>query len=77
MVAPTLSPTEFVAKWSRIQQKERSTAQSHFNDLCRLVGHPEPLEMDPGGRDFVFEIETDKPGGEKGFAEVFLSGSQG
>jgi SAM-dependent methyltransferase len=74
MAVPTLSPTEFVAKWSRIQQKERSTAQSHFNDLCRLVGHPEPLAMDPGGRDFVFEIETDKPGGEKGFADVFYRG---
>jgi hypothetical protein len=35
-----MNPAAFVAKWSRIQQKERATAQTHFNDVCRLVGHP-------------------------------------
>jgi hypothetical protein len=74
MPVPALSPTEFVAKWSRIQQKERATAQTHFNDVCRLVGHPTPLEFDPDGRDFSFEIQTDKPDGEKGYADVFFRG---
>ena len=42
-----MQPAEFVAKWARIQQKERATAQSHFNDVCALVGHPTPLAADP------------------------------
>ena len=74
MPAATLTPTQFVAKWAQIQLKERSTAQSHFNDLCRLVGHPEPLDYDPGGQDFVFEIQADKPDGDKGYADVFFRG---
>ncbi|MEZ4519852.1 MAG: hypothetical protein R3C44_24490 [Chloroflexota bacterium] len=61
-----MKPEEFAAKWSRIQQKERSTAQTHFNDICRLIGHPTPLEMDPDfGRNFSFEIQAEKPEGEK------------
>jgi hypothetical protein len=29
-----------------------SIYQSHFNDLCALIGHPTPVEMDPHGRFF-------------------------
>ncbi len=41
---PTLSPQEFVAKWRDSDFKERSFYQEHFIDLCRLVGHPTPIE---------------------------------
>lgn len=37
-----MTPPEFVAKWSEIQQKETAVAQSHFNDVCQLVGHLAP-----------------------------------
>jgi hypothetical protein len=40
---PTLSPQEFVAKWSKSTLKEKSAAQEHFIDLCRLVDHPTPV----------------------------------
>lgn len=69
-----MTPAEFVAKWSRIQQKETATAQSHFNDVCRLVGHATPLEFDPEGQQFSFEAKTVKPGGQKGFADVYFKG---
>jgi SAM-dependent methyltransferase len=66
-----MTPSQFVAKWSRIQQKETATAQSHFNDVCALVGHQPPLAHDPSGQTFAFETQTIKPGGHKGFADVY------
>lgn len=42
---PSLSAQEFVAKWRTVELKERSASQSHFNDLCRLVGHPTPVAV--------------------------------
>ena len=33
-----MTPGEFIAKWRASELKERSAAQSHFNDLCRLLG---------------------------------------
>ncbi len=41
----TLSPQEFVAKWRQVSVKERSAAQSHFNDLCTLLGVELPLAL--------------------------------
>ena len=32
--------------------KERSTAQEHFIDLCRLLGEPTPAEADPKGHHY-------------------------
>ena len=42
---PSLSAQEFVAKWQTVELKKRSASQSHFNDLCRLVGHPTPVAL--------------------------------
>jgi hypothetical protein len=50
-----LSPQEFVAKWRSATLKERSAAQEHFIDLCRLIGHLTPAEADPTGESFSFE----------------------
>ncbi len=69
-----MTPEEFTAKWSKIQQKETAVSQSHFNDICRLVGHPVPDEHDPEGTIFSFETGTMKPDGRKGFADVFFRG---
>jgi hypothetical protein len=44
-----MTPQQFVAKYAKIQQKETAVSQSHFNDICRLVGHPPLLEFDPDG----------------------------
>ncbi|WP_129672734.1 hypothetical protein [Candidatus Chloroploca sp. Khr17] len=52
-MAPSLTPHEFVAKWSGDTRKERSVSQEHFLDLCRLVGHETPGENRDGT--LVFE----------------------
>jgi type II restriction/modification system DNA methylase subunit YeeA len=71
---PSLSPQEFVAKWRKVELKERSAAQSHFNDLCRLVGHPTPVEADPVGLTFTFEAGAAKSSGGDGWADVWKKG---
>ncbi|MBM2826725.1 MAG: hypothetical protein HW403_789, partial [Dehalococcoidia bacterium] len=67
-------PHEFVAKWSRANLKERSAAQEHFLDLCRLLEHPTPAEMDADGSSFTFEKGAKKSSGGDGFADVWKRG---
>jgi type I restriction-modification system DNA methylase subunit len=69
-----MTPAHFVKKWSKIQLKERTSAQSHFNDICALVEHKPPLEADPKGEFFTFEADTEKPGGEHGWADACYKG---
>ena len=71
---PTLSPREFVAKWSKATLKERSAAQEHFIDLCHLVNHPTPAEADPSGQAFTFEAGASKQRGGQGWADVWKRG---
>jgi len=33
-----MTPQAFIEKWSHSTLKERSASQSHFNDLCALLG---------------------------------------
>jgi hypothetical protein len=44
-----MTPHEFIRKWKPVALTERPTTQEHFLDLCRLVGHPTPVEEDPPG----------------------------
>ena len=47
---------QFKKKWSRYTGKESSAYQSHFNDLCQLLGQPTPAEADPtGSESFCFQ----------------------
>ena len=62
---------EFIAKWRKVELKERSAAQEHFLDLCRMLGHPTPAEADPTGESFCFEKGAEKHGGGDGFADVW------
>jgi len=39
-----MTPEQFISKWAKIKIRESQAAQTHFNDVCALVGHPE-LEM--------------------------------
>ena len=41
-----MTPYEFIGKWRASALKERSAAQEHFIDLCRLLGEPTPAEAD-------------------------------
>lgn len=70
----TLSPQEFVAKWRRVALTERSSYQQHFLDLCRLIGHPAPADIDPTGESFTFEAGATKQKGGQGWADVWKKG---
>lgn len=69
-----LTPQAFVAKWRQAAIKERSGYQEHFLDLCRLVGHPTPVEDDPTGTRYAFEAGADKQKGGQGWADVWKRG---
>ena len=53
---------------------ERSACQQHFLDLCDLLGHPKPAEVDPKGTCFTFEKGVDTTDDRKGWADVWLKG---
>jgi len=72
--AESVNIHEFVVKWKKADLKERSAAQEHFIDLCRVVGHPTPAEADPIGATFCFEKGAAKHGGGEGFADVWKKG---
>ena len=66
-----MTPGAFIAKWRAAELKERSAAQEHFIDLCRLLGEPTPAEADPGGEHYCFERGARKDTGGKGWADVW------
>jgi type II restriction/modification system DNA methylase subunit YeeA len=67
----SLTPQEFITKWVANERTERSASQSHFNDLCELLGHPKPLDVDPTGDEFTFEKGATTVTGGDGFADVW------
>jgi SAM-dependent methyltransferase len=67
-------PHEFLAKWRNLELKERSASQSHFNDLCRLLGVDDPISVDPKGEWFTFEKGATKTSGGEGWADVWRKG---
>ena len=44
-----MTPQDFIAKWRLVELKERTAAQSHFNDLCALLDVKDPISADPKG----------------------------
>ena len=66
-----LSSAAFIAKWRASELKERSAAQEHFIDLCRLLGEPTPAEADPTGDRYCFERGARKDIGGEGWADVW------
>ena len=70
---------DFIAKWRRVELKERSAAQEHFIDLCNMFDHPTPAAADPTGADFCFEKGATKAGNAgvppaNGFSDVWKRG---
>ena len=66
-----MTPGEFIAKWRASELKERSAAQEHFIDLCRLLDEPTPAEVDPTGEHYGFERGARKDTGGGGWADVW------
>lgn len=56
-----MTPEHFIATWDNTTLNEEQGAQSWFNDLCDLIGHPKPLG-ELNGLTYAFEhrVETGK-----------------
>jgi type II restriction/modification system DNA methylase subunit YeeA len=63
---------EFVHRWKINSQSERASAQSHFIDLCEVLGEKPPAAGDSSGERYAFEKHVGKTHGGKGFADVWL-----
>ena len=66
-----MNPSEFAAKWRGVTTGERASAQSHFGDICRMLGEPTPSDADPTGAWYAFEKGAEKLDGHDGFADVW------
>jgi hypothetical protein len=69
-----MTPSEFAAKWRGVTTGERASAQSHFGDLCRMLGEPTPTDADPTGSWYAFEKGAEKLDGRDRFADVWKKG---
>lgn len=69
-----MTPEQFIDKWSRTRTKEKSSAQEHFIDLCRLLDEPTPNEADPQGQWYCFERGAPRTGAGQGWADVWKRG---
>ena len=67
----------FIRKWKAAELKERSAAQEHFIDLCRLLHEPTPADVDPKGEFYCFERGATKSSGGEGWADVWKRGHFG
>ena len=69
-----ITAAEFIAKWgpggSAAQLNEEQGAQSHFLDLCELLGVPKPGSAEG----YRFEEKSAVIGGKTGYADVFMRG---
>lgn len=66
-----MTPQDFIAKWRNVELKERTASQSHFLDLCHLLGVDDPVTSDPKGEWFTFEKGASKTTGGEGWADVW------
>ena len=69
-----MTPEQFIKKWKASTLTERAAAQSHFNDLCVLLGEPSPTDADPKGEWYAFERGASKTAGGEGWADVWKRG---
>ena len=74
VVVGAMTPSEFITKWRSSELKERSASQSHFIDLCWMLGEPAPTDVDPSGDWYCFERGARKDTGGDGWADVWKRG---
>lgn len=72
-----MTPETFIAKWKTSTLKERSASQSHFNDLCAVIGVENPIDADQKGDWYCFERGASKTAGGEGWADVWKRGHFG
>ncbi len=69
-----MTAAEFIDRWRKVTQTEKAVSQSHFNDLCAVLGERAPVEADPEGDEFCFERGAAKDSGGDGWADVWKRG---
>lgn len=69
-----MNSQEFVATWRGNTSTEKQSYQQHFLDLCYLVGHLTPKQLDPDSKFFTFEAGAAKQSGGQGWADVWFKG---
>jgi hypothetical protein len=62
---------DFITKWRAADLTERAAAQSHFRDVCDLLGEQAPSDADPKGEWYAFERGATKTTGGEGWADVW------
>jgi len=67
-------PVDFVKKWKNVKLSESAAAQSHFGDLCRMLGFESPTDADHTGEWFTFQKGLSKATGGHGYADVWRKG---
>lgn len=72
-----MTPSDFIRKWEKSELKESAAAQSHFVDLCNLLGVDTPTAADTIGDTYCFEKGATKSTGGNGFADVWKKGCFG
>jgi type II restriction/modification system DNA methylase subunit YeeA len=72
-----MTPETFIKKWQASTLKERSASQSHFNDLCDVLGVEKPTDVDQKGEWYCFERGASKTAGGEGWADVWKKGHFG
>ena len=70
-----MTPQDFIAKWGpggpAFHLNEEQGAQSHFIDLCDLLGVPKPGSEEG----YLFEQKTLVLGDSRSYADVFIRGA--
>ena len=69
-----MTPQQFIAKWRSSRGQESAGAQEWFLDLCRVVEHPTPAEMDRSQQWYTFERTVREASGRLGRADVYKQG---
>jgi hypothetical protein len=69
-----MTPEQLIAKWRHMELTERAAAQSHFLDLCEMLGEPKPTDAEPKGDRYCFEKGATKTTGGEGWPAVCKRG---
>ena len=72
-----MTPGEFISKWSDSTLRERSGSQSHFIDLCHLLGEDPDRRRPQRRMVHLREGRHEDHGGGEGWADVWKRGCFG
>lgn len=68
-----MTPDKFIADWRAADLTERAASQSHFIDLCALLGIKAPYADDPTDGEYAFGKGAAKTG-DDGWTNVWKRG---